>query len=281
MIIQDDNKIKEYLNDFYDCFETGYDFENFLKIYLMKIGLDEVVVTQRSRDKGIDLIARRPGIGEFSDADSVLYIIQAKRYKPDVKVSSDEIDKLRGVMIDSSKGFFITTSDYSDSARLKANDEIYSSKPIVLVDGMNLIKSCIKNKIGFDFIPQINKDNIIGMTKNCCEIKSKNTKIVSEEDEIKYNIIDKLITENDIRARILRIPYEVKKKINFAENKIKVRINDVESKELTIDKTKTYFAGVTELYRKYKLLLSDGSVNSKAVKMFFDGDVLNLVFDED
>lgn len=40
-------KINEFLEQFYGYFENGYAFEEFLKIYLVKIGLDEVVITQR------------------------------------------------------------------------------------------------------------------------------------------------------------------------------------------------------------------------------------------
>ena len=54
-----DEKISEFLEQFYGYFESGYAFEEFLKVYLEKIGLDEVVVTQRSSDGGIDLEAVR------------------------------------------------------------------------------------------------------------------------------------------------------------------------------------------------------------------------------
>ena len=45
------------LEQFYTYFEDGYKFEEFLKIYLEKIGLEEVYVTKRSGDGGIDLTA--------------------------------------------------------------------------------------------------------------------------------------------------------------------------------------------------------------------------------
>ena len=58
-----DEKISEFLEQFYGYFESGYAFEEFLKVYLETIGLDEVVVTQRSSDGGIDLEAVRYGVG--------------------------------------------------------------------------------------------------------------------------------------------------------------------------------------------------------------------------
>ena len=50
-------QFKEIINNFYNYFENGYVFEDFLKSYLEKIGLDEVYVTKRSDDGGIDLTA--------------------------------------------------------------------------------------------------------------------------------------------------------------------------------------------------------------------------------
>ena len=41
-------QFKEIINNFYNYFENGYVFEDFLKSYLEKIGLDEVYVTKRS-----------------------------------------------------------------------------------------------------------------------------------------------------------------------------------------------------------------------------------------
>ena len=62
-------EITELQQKFYEYFETGYAFEEFLKEYLLKMGLDEVEITQRSRDGGIDLKAVRKGVGDFSDID--------------------------------------------------------------------------------------------------------------------------------------------------------------------------------------------------------------------
>lgn len=41
-------------------------------MYFEKIGLDEVIVTQRSSDGGIDLEAVRYGVGGFDGADAVI-----------------------------------------------------------------------------------------------------------------------------------------------------------------------------------------------------------------
>lgn len=44
-------EIKELQQKFYAYFENGYVFEEFLKEYLIKIGLDEVEITQKTREE--------------------------------------------------------------------------------------------------------------------------------------------------------------------------------------------------------------------------------------
>ena len=80
--------LNDIINDFYSYFEDGFAFESFLKLYLEKIGLDEVLVTKRSDDGGIDLTAVRKGIGEFNQADTDKYYVQAKRYNKTVGIRS-------------------------------------------------------------------------------------------------------------------------------------------------------------------------------------------------
>lgn len=44
-----DNELKALLNDFYSYFQTGFEFEEFLKPFLESIGLSEVFVTKKNR----------------------------------------------------------------------------------------------------------------------------------------------------------------------------------------------------------------------------------------
>lgn len=100
-------QVNEYLQELYECFENGYQFEEFLKTYLEKIGLDEISITQRSRDGGIDLTAVRPGVGNFSDADTVHYYIQAKRNDPSSTISVTKIRELKGTIPFSQKVYLL------------------------------------------------------------------------------------------------------------------------------------------------------------------------------
>lgn len=107
------------VDNFYSYFEDGYKFEEFLRVYLEKIGLEEVFVTKKSGDGGIDLTDVRKGIGELSNAVDEPFYIQAKRYSPGSIVPPEKIRALRG-SFRSGVGMFITTRKVSDNAKTEA-----------------------------------------------------------------------------------------------------------------------------------------------------------------
>jgi len=100
------DEIATELEHFYSSFENGYEFEQFLKIFLEALGLDEIEVTQSSNDGGIDLKATKKGIDELTDVDSIKYYVQAKRYRPNTNVSIESVRALRGILPDGYKGYF-------------------------------------------------------------------------------------------------------------------------------------------------------------------------------
>lgn len=264
---------KVLLDEFYSYFETGYAFEEFLKVFLEKIGLDEVMVTQRSRDGGIDLKAIRSGIGGFSEADEVDYYVQAKRYAPTATISVSKIRELKGTIPFGHKGIFITTAHFSIDAIKESNND--PSKPVILVDGKALIDSCIENELGFVFKPIFSKaamdklsekENAISINNGTCASKLK--------AEI---IVEKRISTNDIRARILPIPKMILKQIPSDAENFLVTINRDVEKKLTINKGRNYFAGVTEVFRKYGLIDEDGAFNSKKSIWYWHDGTLNII----
>jgi restriction system protein len=89
----------------------------------------ETKLTQASRDGGIDCVAydQRPILGGK-------IVIQAKRYKNTVGVSS--VRDLFGTMHNegASKGILVTTSGYG-----KATYDFANNKPIELITGSNLL----------------------------------------------------------------------------------------------------------------------------------------------
>ena len=269
-------EFNKLLNDFYSYFENGYVFEEFLKLYLEKIGLDEVRVTQRSSDGGIDLEAIRYGVGGLDGADSVEYFVQAKRNKPGATIPIEKVRALRGVMKSGSKGLFITTASFSAMTRDFVKDD--SSRPIILIDGKALIESCIDNELGFVYKPVFSKDAMD-------ELKNKEDDSNINVNPISNNLstiatVDKLITANDIRARILRMPKALTDILKPEQQTVYISINGSDIKELRIDKTRCYLAGVTGLYRKFELIRKDGSyVPKKSIWKIYE-DKVHIILKE-
>lgn len=95
------------------------------------------------------------------------------------------------------------------------------------------------------------------------------TKVDAVVDNAAVQVI-KTISENDIRARILRIPAKIKERIPESMTSYTVTFNRETVKELTIAKERDYFAKVTELYKKYGLIDADGSFISKQITWSMD-----------
>ena len=67
----------EFIKELYESFETGFDFEIFLKEFLEDLKFSDIEVTQRSGDGGIDLISYKSAIEDLNKKEEK-YIIQAK-----------------------------------------------------------------------------------------------------------------------------------------------------------------------------------------------------------
>ena len=260
--IIDNNQFNNLINQFYSYFETGYAFEEFLKIFLEKIGLDEVTITQRSRDGGVDLTAKRAGVGGFSEADEVEYYIQAKRNKPGKPIPVTKIRELKGTLPFGYKGIFITTTSFSADAIKESNNDI--SKPVILIDGKSLIESCIEHEIGFLFIPKFSKIEMDRLTRD--------GRTVRQETNVQTIEVEKQITANDIRAQILRIPKAIIQLVPTEANEYEVTFNGTTKKLLSIDKHRVYFAKVADIYRKFGLVDDEGVYSPKRAIWSFSAD---------
>ena len=269
-------QIKEFLEQFYGYFESGYAFEEFLKVYLEKIGLDEVVVTQRSSDGGIDLEAIRYGVGGLAGADSVEYYVQAKRNKPGTTIPIEKVRALRGVMPSGSKGIFVTTAGYTKKTQEFVDSD--PSRPIILIDGKALVESCIDNEIGFVFTPVFSKATMDALKDTSDDLQQENRNLDANKD-VKL-IVDKQISANDIRARILRLPKAIINLLSEDAQKVKVVFNGLAPKELTIDKNRVYLAGVTELYKDSGLIEEDGSYNPCQAIWKYSEEMIEILIKE-
>lgn len=271
-----EDKINEFLEQFYGYFESGYAFEEFLKVYLEKIGLDEVVVTQRSSDGGIDLEAIRYGVGGLAGADSVEYYVQAKRNKLGTIIPIEKVRALRGVMPSGSKGIFITTAGYSKKTQEFVDAD--PTRPIILIDGKALVESCIDNEIGFVFTPVFSKSAMDALKDTSDDLQQENSN--SDADENVKLIVDKQISANDIRARILRLPKAIIDLLPEEAQKVKVVFNGLAPKDLTIAQNRAYLAGVTELYKDSGLIAEDGSYNPCKALWKYSEEKIEIVIKE-
>jgi len=116
-----------------------YYFEKIILILLKKMGYGDFIETSKSGDGGIDGIINEDKLGLEK-----IYI-QAKRYNEN-KVREKDIRNFIGAMSgDTSKGVFVTTSSFDDSAVKKAHEARHS---IILIDGNKLIDLMHQYSVG-------------------------------------------------------------------------------------------------------------------------------------
>ncbi len=116
-----------------------YYFEKVILILLKKMGYGDFVETSKSGDGGIDGIINEDKLGLEK-----IYT-QAKRYNEN-KVREKDIRNFIGAMSgDTSKGVFITTSTFDDTAIKKAIEAHHS---IILIDGAKLVDLMHQYNVG-------------------------------------------------------------------------------------------------------------------------------------
>ncbi len=114
-------------------------FEKVILILLNKMGYGEFVETSKTGDGGIDGIINQDKLGLEK-----IYI-QAKRYNEN-KVREKEIRNFIGAMSgDTTKGVFVTTSEFDEPAIKKAHDAHHT---IILIDGRKLVDLLYQYSVG-------------------------------------------------------------------------------------------------------------------------------------
>jgi restriction system protein len=118
------------------------EFEYFCRRFLERYGFEDMEVTKRGRDGGIDVF------GTLEVGISSLHVAaQCKRYKKSNKISRPDIDQFRGaIQGEYQQGIFITTSSFTKEAKEYAFRR--GCVPIVLIDGETLAEIMIDRGIG-------------------------------------------------------------------------------------------------------------------------------------
>lgn len=119
-----------------------FQFEYLVAELLRKIGYENVNVTKRSGDKGIDVIGNLT-VGGLT---SVKTVIQVKRYKTGNNISGKYITQLRGSAEVDQRGLIITTSDFTKDGIVES--KALNKMPVALVNGAKLIELLFKYKVG-------------------------------------------------------------------------------------------------------------------------------------
>lgn len=118
--------------------KTPIAFEKLVVNLLQRMGYggeiqNSGLVTKASNDRGIDGVIKEDvlGLGRIH--------IQAKRYKKDISIGREEIQKFVGALAvaQSNKGVFITTSYYTKGA-IEYASNLNGSTTLVLIDGKQL-----------------------------------------------------------------------------------------------------------------------------------------------
>jgi len=217
-------------------------FEIFIKDLLESLGFDDIEVIGTTGDSGIDLTAtmRRseiPGIDT-----SVSCVVQAKRYQPNTTLNPKFVRELRGSMLSGQRGILITTARVSP--RTVEEEALKDMSRIVLViDGERLVELCKSKLIGVQEKYTIDEHYL-----------SKLDASEAEAEPAEMNTIgSKLITQNDIRARIMRIPKEMKPLI-AGKSRIETKWEDGTKDSHAFNEQGNFISGVTRVFRKFGLI---------------------------
>lgn len=115
-------------------------FEHLIGDLLEKLGYENVEVTKRSGDGGIDVKANLTVYG-FTNVKTA---VQVKRYSHNV--SDNVVRELRGAAEVDQRGLIITTADFTKAAKEEASAP--NKMPVSLVNGEKLLELLIKYEIG-------------------------------------------------------------------------------------------------------------------------------------
>jgi restriction system protein len=116
------------------------EFEALIGKLLVTLGFEDVAVTARSGDGGIDV----RGTLVVGDVIKTRMAVQAKRWKQNVK--SPTVQQVRGSLGTHDQGLIITTSDFSSGARAEA--ERPDAIPVALMNGAQLVALLVEHSLG-------------------------------------------------------------------------------------------------------------------------------------
>lgn len=133
----------------------------------------------------------------------------------------------------------ITTGKVSDNAKIEAQ-KVDPSRPIIVRMAKSWLALVLKKEIGFTFKPVFSKTALDSIMKKISDT-------VDEEATV-----ERVVTENDIRAYILILPRAIKECLPEDASVINIRFGDSLYKEYRIDAQGRYVC-VYQHYRDFGL----------------------------
>jgi restriction system protein len=116
------------------------EFEDLVGALLVKVGFEDVIVTNRSNDGGIDV----RGTLVVGGVIRTRMAVQAKRWKHNVQAPT--VQQVRGSLGAHDQGLIITTSDFSVGARQEADRS--NAVPVALMNGEQFVSLLVENDLG-------------------------------------------------------------------------------------------------------------------------------------
>ncbi|MGH2369724.1 MAG: HTH domain-containing protein [Chloroflexota bacterium] len=122
------------------------EFEVLIGELLVKLGFEDVVVTSRSGDGGIDV----RGTLVVGEVIRTRMAVQVKRWRTK-NVQAPTVQQVRGSLGTHDQGLIITTSAFSRGARTEA--ERPNAVPVALMNGAQLVTLMVEHDIGVRRVP--------------------------------------------------------------------------------------------------------------------------------
>lgn len=123
------------------------DFEALVGRFLIALGFEEVEVTKKCGDNGIDV----RGTMLTGDVVRTRMAVQVKRWKIGRNIQAPHVQQVRGSLGAHEQGLIITTSGFSKGARGEARRA--DVKPVGLMDGEHLVRLLAEQEIGVRSTP--------------------------------------------------------------------------------------------------------------------------------
>jgi len=140
-IEQHNKRVRQALRKRLLAMDSG-EFEELIARLLAEIGFEDIEVTKRSGDGGIDV----RGTLVVGDVIRTRMAVQVKKWKPKNNVQAPVVQQVRGSLGTHEQGLIITTSDFSPGARKEAARP--DATPVALMNGEQLVLLLVEHNIG-------------------------------------------------------------------------------------------------------------------------------------